>query len=144
MAKKQTNKYFVPVELTEAQRFPFIPVKSYEYKLYADSAEQKFTRIRFIEINGFIIGEHMPTKLQTVYDKAALQVKSSTVKAVSEIKNVVEDVADIAVGVASGVKEDASKTAKQTVGIAVGLFGKIKNLTVDKLSKSDNKEDESQ
>lgn len=137
MSKKQTNKYLVPVELTEQQRFSFIKVKSYEYKLFADSSEQKFTRIRFIDINGFIIGEHMPTKLQTVYDKAAMQVKNTTVKAVSEIKNVVEDVADIAVGVASGMKEDASKTAKQTVGMAVGLFGKIKTLAKDKLSKSE-------
>ena len=137
MSKKQTNKYLVPVELTEQQRFSFIKVKSYEYKLFADSSEQKFTRIRFIDINGFIIGEHMPTKLQTVYDKAAMQVKNTTVKAVSEIKNVVEDVADSAVGVASGMKEDASKTAKQTVGMAVGLFGKIKTLAKDKLSKSE-------
>lgn len=137
MAKKQSNKYLVPVEITESQRFKLMKLKTYEYKLYADSSEEKFTRIRFIDFNGFIIGEHMPTKLQTVYDKAAMQVKSTTVKAVSEIKNVVEDVADIAVGVASGMKDDASKTAKQTVGIAVGLLGKLKS----KLSKSETKDE---
>lgn len=135
MAKKQINKYLVPVEITESQHLKALKLKSYEYRLYADSSEDKFTRIRFIDINGFIIGEHMPTKLQTAYNKAAMQMKTTTVKAVSEIKNVVEDVADIAVGVASGMKDDASKTAKQTVGIAVGLFGKLK----DRLTRSETK-----
>jgi hypothetical protein len=137
MAKKQTHKYLVPVEITERQRFGWLDVKTYEYKLYADSSESKCTKIKFIDINGFIIGEHMPTKLQTVYDKAAMQVKNTTVKAVSEIKNVVGDVADIAVNVASEMKDDVSKTAKQTAGIAFGIFGKIREIAKDKLSKTE-------
>lgn len=133
MSKKENNKYFVPVEVTRIQPHGWLDIKTYEYKLYADSTETKFTKIKFIDINGLIIGEHMPTKLHTVYDKAALQVKSSTVKVVSEIKNVVDSVADIAVAAASEMKDDASKTA----GIAVGLFGKIKNYAKDKLKKEE-------
>jgi hypothetical protein len=131
MSKKENNKYFLPVEVTRIQPHSWLDIKTYEYKLYSESSETKFTKIKFIDVNGFIIGEHMPTKLHTVYDKAALQVKSSTVKVVSEIKNVVDSVADIAVAAASEMKDDASKTA----GIAVGLFGKMKNFAKDKFKK---------
>jgi len=133
MSKKENNKYFVPVEVTRIQPHNWLNIKTYEYKLYADSSETKFTKIKFIDINGLIIGEHMPTKLHTVYDKAAMQVKSSTVKVVSEIKNVVDSVADIAVAAGSEMKDDAVKTA----GAAIGLFGKIKNYAKDKLKKED-------
>lgn len=134
MSKKETNKYYVPVEITQYQPYEWLNVKTYEYKLYADSSEQKFSKIRLIDFNGLIIGEHMPIKLHTVYDKAALQIKNTTVKTVSEIKNVVDGVADVALSAASEMKEDVSKTA----GIAMSLFGKVKNLAKDKLKKEDS------
>lgn len=124
---KENNKYHLPIEINTIQLHRLLKIKTYEYKLYADPAQTKFTKIKFIDINGFIIGEHMPVKLQTIYDRAANQIKNNTVKAVSEIKGVVDGVADIAVGVVSEVKGDVSNTAKQTVGIATNLFGKFKN-----------------
>ncbi len=134
MSKKETNKYFVPVEITRTQPHSWLDVKTYEYKLYADTSETKFTKVKFIDINGFIIGNHMPTKLHTTYDKAALQMKTSTTKVVSEIKNVVDSVADIAVAAGSEMKDDAFKTA----GVALGLLGKIKSYAKDKFKKEEN------
>lgn len=126
MSRTQSDKYIVPVQITKNQKYKWLNVATYEYKLYADSYEEKFTKIKFVDINGFIIGEHMPTKLQNLYDKTAKQVRTTTAKAVTELKNVVEDVADIAVGTASDIKEDLSKTVKQTAGLAFGLFDKLK------------------
>lgn len=134
MSKKDTSKYLVPVEITKYKPHSWLNLKTYEYKLYADNSETKFTSIKFIDINGFMIGEHMPTKLQTVYDKAAMQIKSNTVKAVSEIRQVVDGVADLAVDAVAEMKGDVSKTA----GIAFGLFSKIKTLAKDKLKKNDS------
>lgn len=133
MSRKENNKYHIPVELTVLQEYKWLNVKTYDYKIYADDIDGKFSRIRFIDINGFIIGEHMPTKLHTVYDKAASQVKNTTVKAVKEIKNVVEDVADLAVGVAAEVKQDVSTTADA----AVGIFSKVKTFAKNKFSKNE-------
>jgi len=133
MSKKETNKYLVPIEITRIQPNQWLKFKTYEYKLYADNTEDKFTKIKFIDINGFIIGEHMPVRLQTVYNKAALQVKSNVVKVASEIKNVVDGVTDLAVAAGTEMKSDAFKTA----GVAVSLFGKLKNYAQDKLKKEE-------
>jgi hypothetical protein len=138
MSNKQTNKYLIPVELSENHPNKWLGgLKTYEYRLYADSSEQKFTRIRFVDFNGFIIGEHVPTKLHTVYDKATMHAKQATVKAVAEIRQVVDGVADIAVAAATEVKDDMSKTAKTTAGIALGLYGRLKN----RLKKDDTNND---
>lgn len=130
---KQTNKYYVPIELTREQPYSWLPIHTYQYKLYADAEETKFTHIKFIQINNLIIGEHMPTKLQTSFNKTALQVKNSTVKVVSEIRNVVDGVADLAVAAGSEMKDDAVKTA----GIAIGLFSKVKNFAKEKLKREE-------
>lgn len=130
--RKEITKYYIPVELTKIKPNKWLNVRTYEYKLYADQSEKSFSRIKFIDINGFIVGEHMPVRLQSLYDATMQQVKTGTVKAVSEIKGMVDGVADLAVGVVSEVKEDA----KTTAGLAVNLFGKLKTYTKDKMSKS--------
>ena len=135
---QSTRKYLVPVEITCKQPYKWLDYTVYEYKLYSDSSESDFTSIKFVESNGYIIGEHMPTKLNTVYDRAAAQVKNTTVKAVNDIKNVVNDVTDIAVTAAAEVKQDVASTAKQTVNIATTFFGKVKQLTKTKFSKKEN------
>jgi len=128
--KKENNKYFVPVELVK-QHAKWLGVSIYEYKLFADQTETKYSKIKFIDINGYAFGIHNPVKLQTIYDKATLQVKTNAVKAVSEIRNVVDGVADLAVDAVSEVKNDVSKTA----GIAINILNKIKTVTKEKLQE---------
>lgn len=136
MSKQEINKYFIPVEVIKRQRYGWLDVKTYEYKLFSDASEKKFTHIKLIDINGFVVGEHMPTKLHTIYDKATAQVKTNTVKAAAEIRQVVGEVKNIAVNTAVDLSQDVSKTAKQTATIAVGLFGRLKSYAQEKVKSN--------
>lgn len=133
MSKRYTNKYLVPVEITTYQPYSWLPLKTYTYKLYASNSDTKFTHIKLIDINGAVIGEHMPVQLQTLYDRATEQLKTNTVKAVTEIKNAVDGVANIAVDAVNEMKSDASKTAN----IALGLAGKLQAFAKAKLAKKE-------
>lgn len=139
MGNKENNKYFVPVEVKSRTFSKWVPeIKTYEYKLFANEAETKFSHLKFLDINGYIIGTHMHIKLQTIYDKAALQVKNNTYKAVSELKNAVDEVAVLAVEAVAEIKDDVSKTAKQTAGFAANIYGNIKSLVKDKFSREED------
>ena len=133
MSKQSRNKFFLPVELSSRKPVSWLNLTYYEYKIYADDKEDKFTKIKFTDIDGFIIGAHMPTKLNTFYDKAVSQAKAGTVKAVNEIKSVVDNVADIAVAAA----KEVSGNAKTTAGVAGAIFGKVKSFAKDRFTKSE-------
>ncbi len=152
MSKKETAKYLIPVEIVKYHPHKWLDIKTYDYKLYADTSEEKFTRIRFIDFNGFTIGEHMPVNLKSLYSKAATQVQNNAIKAVSEIRNAVvgaagtaavvgntvaSGVSTVANGVFDSVKDDAIKTAMQTAGIANHLYGKLTSYTKKKFAKEE-------
>lgn len=140
------TKYFIPVEIIEKEHSELLGIRSFRYKLFSDDdVNAKFTRIDFWDLNGIIIGTHMPTKLKTTYDKAIEQAKLNAAKVATDIKNVAtslggttkdvvvgasnivgsvkDEVKDVVVGVAGEMKGDVSKTIK----FAHGLWGKIKD-----------------
>ena len=138
--KKENNIYAVSeVEITKRQSYDWLDVKAYEYKLYADTAREKYTHLEFIQVGDFIVGKHIPVKL-TIYEKAAAQVKQNAAKAAADLRDAMANVADLTIGVAGEMKGDMSKTVKQTAEVAVGLFGKVKSLAKEKLQKANKDE----
>lgn len=138
MPATMKTKYFLPVEVSERTYSKLLNIKTYEYKVYADNSGVNFTYLRFLDLNGIIIGEHMPTDLQTLYDKAAHQVKTTSVKVAEEVKNLAGNMKGLASEAGGVVKSDFSKTAAGTVKLATSVFGKVKK----KLSSKKNQEEE--
>lgn len=143
MSKKEKEKLIVPVEIRTTTFSGWVPeIKSYEYRLLASEEGLKYSRIRFLDINGCIIGLHAPIKLQSVYDKAALQVKQNTIKAVNELKHAVDEVAGIAAETVAEIKQDMSRTAKHTAGIAFNILGNLHSFVKDRVSKDEKEEEQ--
>lgn len=116
-------KYRVPIDVQKKKHYIW-GCTYYTYKLYSDDDEAKHTQIKFVDIDGFIIGFHKPEEFLNVYVKAVRSAKISTAKAAEATKTA-------AVQIAGGARDLAKETAKKTNT----LFGRIK----DKLaSKKDN------
>lgn len=130
--KTQLDKYVVPVDIQTYQPTTWLPIVWYDYKLHANETGTKFTHLQFVDINSFIIGRHAPVTLQSLYNKATTQLKQNTVKAVSEIRQVVDGIADISVGAVSEVKDDLSKTAN----LAIGWLGRAQAFAANKLKRN--------
>lgn len=136
MSSKESEKYLLPISVTKHRYSNWLSWTGYEYKLYSDSSESKFTVIKFIDFGDFIIGHHQPTKLMDTYDKVMLRVKTSTVKTALEVKRTVGEITDLTKMAAMGTTQEVGKIARQTVQGAGAWASRLSALVKNKMKKS--------
>lgn len=136
MPSKESEKYLLPISVTKHRFSNWLSWTGYEYKLYSDSSEDKFTVIKFIDFGDFIIGHHEPTKLMDTYDKVMLRVKTSTVKTALEIKKTVDEITDLTKMAAVGTTQEVGKIAREAAQSAGAWASRLSAFAKDKMKKS--------
>ncbi len=119
-------KYRVPIDVKKEKHY-FLGYTYYTYKLYSDDEEVEFTSLKFIDIDGFMVGFHDPKDFKSVYVKLAKQAKVNTIKAVEETKNATIRAAEGTKNAVVQASQDVKKIAIDTAAKGGTFFYKIKS-----------------